>query len=271
MAPLSIGTFYNPHLGREILETSGIDHLALADSPSPHDPWWPQVRQRFTLLLHDYLGQLSEPLSTQELRRARRLREEYGSPWAAEHLQRIRSTGPAGDGAEAFLDYVFPPLYTEDLLADYVRNARRLREYLEVPLAIEPIPRYLVLDIPQMSEAEFLRRFCDQSGCDLLLDIPHAVLSAQFLERDVQSFLLELPLDRVIEIHVAGLAFDADLGEFWIAPVLPEPDLLDLAELAAAHAPRLRAVTFDAFSPTLQAKTLLSGVRLLRERFAPRR
>jgi hypothetical protein len=43
---------------------------------------------------------------------------------------------------------------------------------------------------------------------------------------------------------------------------------LNLAELAAAHAPQLRALTFDAFSPSLRSDTLCEGMQLLRERFA---
>jgi uncharacterized protein (UPF0276 family) len=267
--PLSIGAFYNPHLAQETLAaTDGIDHLALADPPGPHDSWWPDIQQHFTLLLHDYLGQLSEPLSIEELSRAKTLLDQYRSPWAAEHLQRIRCTGkPHVDKADPSLDYVFPPLYTDDLLIDYVRNARLLREYLGVPLAIEPIPTYLQVDFPQMGEADFLHRLCEQSGCDLLLDVAHTALSACALGRDARSLLLDLPLDCVIEIHVAGLALDPDLGEPWISPVLPDSSILELAELAAARAPRLRAITFDAFSPTLSSTTLLAGVRLLQERF----
>lgn len=267
---LSVGTFYNPHLARDIIHASDdIDHLALADPPSPYDPSWPELQQHFTLLLHDYLGQLSEPLSSDELTRARSLLDRYQSPWAAEHLQRLRCT-PLGDGESPrlALDYVFPPLYTADLLDDYVQSVRRLREYLGVPLAIEPIPTYLHLDVPQMSEPEFFHRLCARSGCMLLLDLPHTVLSARSLGHDVRSFVLEFPLDRVIEIHVAGLSFDADLGEPWIAPVLPDKDMLELAQFVAVRTPGLRAVTFDAFSPTLSTATLLGGVRLLKERFS---
>jgi uncharacterized protein (UPF0276 family) len=269
MAPLpSIGAFYHSHLAREILDSSDlIDHLAMADSPDPFDPHWPAIRSRFTLLLHDYLGELSDPLDEQELQRARRLLEQYGSPWAAEHLQRLRGTTAPGSPPPPRLDYVFPPLYTEDLLKDFARTIRTLQQHLKVPLALEPIPTYLRLEFPQMSESEFLRRLCDETGCRLLLDVTHTVLSARGLGRDPTEFLLEQPLDRVLEIHVAGCATDPDLQEPWIAPVLPEPDLLDLAVLAASRAPALRAVTFDAYSPHLSAGTLLSGVRLLRERF----
>jgi len=270
---LSIGAFYNPHLARETLAASEwIDHLAMADPPAQHDVAWLEIRERFTLLLHDYLGQLSEPLDEEELGRARSLLDQYRSPWAAEHLQRIRRTGsPGGEAHGPQLDYVFPPLYTDDLLADYARNARLLREHLGVPLAIEPIPTYVHLDVPQMSEPEFLHRLCEQSGCNLLLDIVHTWLSASFAGRDPRALLLELPLERVIEIHVAGSAPDPDLEEPWIAPMLPDREILDLAELAAARAPGLRAITFDAFSPALRADTLLAGVRLIHERFGQNR
>lgn len=269
MTKLSLGAFYNPHLADAILATADeIDHLALADAPHPSDQSWIRVRQRFTLLAHDYLGQLSEPFTNHQLDRARTLVEQYQSPWAAEHLQRIHPTlDQSGGRPDVSLDYVFPPLYTEDLLQDYVHNVRILQNHLGVPLAIEPIPTYLQVDLPQLSEAAFLHRLCEESGCFLLLDIPHAMISAHTYGRDPASFILELPLHRVIELHVAGLAFNTDLNRPWIAPVVPDKEILDLAELAAEHASQLRAITFDAFSPTLKTATLLEGMRLLRERF----
>jgi uncharacterized protein (UPF0276 family) len=264
---VSIGAFYNPHLASVLLESKEITHLALADAPAPHDPWWPQIKPRFTLLLHDYLGQLSEPLQEHELARARDLLERYESPWAAEHLQRIHTEALSSAGPAYALDYVLPPLYTEDLMEAYARNARALREHLGVPLALEPIPTYLSVDVPQMSEAEFVHQVLEQSGCHLLLDIAHLILSARRIGRSASELLIELPLDKVIEIHIAGLAWDDDLEETWIAPVPPSREILELAEEAAARSANLRAVTFDAFSPALTAEILQEAVRLLHERF----
>ncbi|MEP6888362.1 MAG: DUF692 family multinuclear iron-containing protein [Nitrospirales bacterium] len=270
MTRLSLGAFYNPHLAEAILaHADEIAHLALADAPHPSDRSWSRIRPRFTLLVHDYLGQLSEPFTIHQLDRARTLVKQYQSPWAAEHLQRIHPTlDQSRSRPDVSLDYVFPPLYTEDLLQDYVHHVRVLQNHLGVPLAIEPIPTYLQVDLPQLSEAAFLHRLCEESGCVLLLDIPHAMISAHTHGRDPASFILELPLHRVIEIHVAGLAFNTDLNRRWVAPVIPDKDVLELAELAASHAPQLRAITFDAFSPSLQADTFLQGIRLMRERFA---
>src|SRR2546426_3497864 len=89
---LMVGAFYNPHLGRELAVATGIDHLAMADPPAASDPSWPAISERYTLLLHDYLGQLSEPLDERSIQRARALAELYRSPWVAEHFQDRKST-----------------------------------------------------------------------------------------------------------------------------------------------------------------------------------
>lgn len=257
-----MGSFYNPHIARETLRIDGlIDHLSMADPPRDDDPHFERVRQAFSLLLHDYIGQLSEPIDGYAVDRARALLARYGSPWAAEHLQRIHTTG-----GEHALDYVFPPLYTEDLLADYSANARALREALGVPLAIEPIPTWLRLDIPQMPEAEFLDRFCESSGCDVLLDIPHEVITARTAGRDPREFIAELPLERVVEIHVAGASWDPILQDDWIGVEPPGPGILDLMLFAAERAPRLAAVTYDCHSRALTAATQEGALRAIRER-----
>lgn len=261
---LSIGAFYNPHLGSGILESADlIDHLAMADPPRAQDPFFPDVKNRFTLLLHDFLGQLSEPVEGAALVRAKDLLALYGSPWAAEHLQRVHTT--SGD---RFVDYVFPPLYTEDLLADYSANARALREALGAPLAIEPIPTYLRLDVPQMGEAEFVSRLLETSGCDLILDVPHAWLSARYSAREARELIAAMPLDRVIEIHVAGTSVDPALGDEWIGAETPQPEILDLMLFAAERASHLRAITFDAQSRALTIEMLVSSMRAIRERLS---
>lgn len=269
MTPLSVGAFYHPHLAESILTGEDtIDHLALADAPRHDDPYWPTISSHFTLLLHDFLGQLSEPFTARQLDRARGFVQLYKSPWAAEHLQRIHPTPNNETGhADFSFDYVFPPLYTEDLLNDYVSNIRTLQRHLGVTVAIEPIPTVLRLDVPQLTEPEFLHRLSEASDCRLILDIPHAVIAAETYGQDIRSFLLDMPLHRVIELHVAGLAFNDDLQRRWIAPVLPDQDMLELAELVAVRAPGLQAITFDAFTPALDADTFFQGVRLLRERF----
>src|SRR5579864_9198098 len=130
---LSIGTFYNPHLAEFTLEHSAlIDHLAMADPPAENDPWFARIQQRFPLLLHDYLGQLSDPLTDFALQRARELQDRYRSPWVAEHFQCLHTQDRSRS-----LDYVFPPLYTEEFLHRFCGNALVLQQAVDAPLVME--------------------------------------------------------------------------------------------------------------------------------------
>src|SRR5437764_14220936 len=108
MTQLMVGAFYNPHLGADLARSDGIDHLAMADPPAASDPWWPAIRGRYTLLLHDYLGQLSEPLDERSIQRARALAELYRSPSVAEHSQSL----PTEPGSHT-LHYLLPPLHPD--------------------------------------------------------------------------------------------------------------------------------------------------------------
>ncbi len=260
---ISVGTFYNPHLAEALLASADVvDHLAMADPPAVNDRMFPHVRARFPLLLHDYLGQLSDPLSAHALERARRLQEMYRGPWVAEHFQCLHTE----DGSRS-LEYVFPPLYTEEFLRRFVSNARVLQKAVGAELVMENIPGFFSIEHAQMTEGEFLRRFFDETGCGFLVDVPHIWLAAHYQGRDAREYMSEFPLDRVIEIHVAGVEQDRDLEGPWIAPTPPTPEILDLALYVAERAPRLRAVTVDAFSPQLTAEMLLDSVDLTRRAF----
>lgn len=261
MPKASVGAFYNEHLGEALCRAGPrIEHLALADPIRPQDPWFARAAADRTLLLHDFLAQLSDRPTEAALHRAGELSRWTRTPWAAEHFQCLRTE----DGSHS-IDYVFPPLYTEALLGRYVCHAQALRQATGVPLALENIPRFVRLDLPQMSEASFIRRFLEATGAYLILDVAHAVLSARELGVDPEAFVASLPLDRVIEIHAAGLVEDGDLGESWISPRPPTGPILELCAFAARRAPALRAVTFDAFSVELTADALSAAVDSLRD------
>src|SRR5437899_751476 len=168
-AELMVGAFYNPHLGRELAVATGIDHLAMADPPAASDAWWPAISGRYTLLLHDYLGQLSEPLDERSIQRARALAELYRSPWVAEHFQCLHT-----EDGRYNLNYVFPPLYTEEFLDRFVRNACALKARLDQPLVMENIPGFFDIKASQMPEPLWLHRFFAATGAGFLLDLPRS-------------------------------------------------------------------------------------------------
>lgn len=257
-----VGAFYNPHLATELLSSDvQIDHLAMADPPAAHDAKWPAIKERYTLLLHDYLGQLSEPLGPAGVERARTLAALYDTPWVAEHFQCLHTE----DGAFN-LNYVFPPLYTDEFLERFTTNAIALKEQLDQPLVMENIPGFFDVKASQMPEAEWLRRFFDATGCEFLLDLPHIWLEAHYHDLDPVVFLKEFPLENVVEMHVAGVEEDDDLSGPWIAPAEPTDAMLDLMMAALELCPNTKAVTFDAFSAALTSDVLFGTVTRVRER-----
>jgi uncharacterized protein (UPF0276 family) len=259
MAALKVGAFYNPHLGAELAEAQGIDHLAMADPPAAQDPHWPAIKRRYTLLLHDYLGQLSEPLDERAIVRARALAREYDTPWVAEHFQCLHTE----DGSYN-LNYVFPPLYTEEFLARFIANATALASRLDQPLVMENIPGFFDVRASQMPEPVWLRRFFEATKVGFLLDLPHVWLEAHYRNITPEAWLAEFPLEHVVELHVAGVEQDRDLEGPWIAPTAPQDAMLDFLAHAVPRCPRAQAVTFDAFSPSLTAEVLVSSVRRIR-------
>ena len=257
---LKVGAFYNPHLGAELVRAEGIDHLAMADPPAPNDPHWPAIKARYTLLLHDYLGQLSEPLDERSIQRARSLAEQYRTPWVAEHFQCLHT-----EDGRYNINYVFPPLYTEEFLRRFAANAKALQARLDQPLVMENIPGFFDVKASQMPEPEWLRRFFDATEVGFLLDLPHVWLEAHYRRQQPRAWLAEFPLERVVELHVAGVEVDEDLQGPWIAPSEPSDEMLDFMAHAVAQCPQARAVTFDAFSPSLRAEVLFRSVERIRQ------
>jgi uncharacterized protein (UPF0276 family) len=88
-----------------------------------------------------------------------------------------------------------------------LRVAARIREAqdrLERPLAIENISYYLPIGQPRLREAEFVRLVCEEADCGLLLDVNNVYVNSKNFGFDVREMLAGYPLDRVVQLHVAG-------------------------------------------------------------------
>lgn len=84
------------------------------------------------------------------------------------------------------------------------RNIRRVQQRLAVPFVVENITYYIASPLSDLGEAEFLRRVLLEADCGLILDLHNVVVNAHNHGFDPISFLDGLPLDRVVQIHLAG-------------------------------------------------------------------
>jgi uncharacterized protein len=97
------------------------------------------------------------------------------------------------------------PLPSDERTA--LRVAERIREAqdrLERPMAIENISYYLPVGEPRLREAEFVRLVCEAADCALLLDVNNIYVNSKNFGFDVGEMLADYPLDRVVQLHVAG-------------------------------------------------------------------
>lgn len=79
-----------------------------------------------------------------------------------------------------------------------------LQERVSTPLILENMPSLSPHHYAYEVEPLHIRRVLDQTGTGFLLDLAHARVVASVFQRDVYEYLLQLPLDRTVQIHVSG-------------------------------------------------------------------
>lgn len=153
---------------------------------------WPIVTHGLTMSLggvdplrDDYLAGLSAFL------------DRVKSPWHSDHL--CFSTY----GGVVLHDLLPIPFKTEEVVrvADRIKRAQ---DAIGRPMAVENVSFYLHPGKREMSEAEFLARVCEAADCGLMLDVNNAYVNATNFGFDVDAWMRTAPLDRVVQMHVAG-------------------------------------------------------------------
>jgi uncharacterized protein (UPF0276 family) len=123
--------------------------------------------------------------------------DRLGTPWHSDHLS-FTSAG------ETVLHELLPLPFDEVSVGRVADRVRRLTDAFRRPLALENITYYAHIGATSMSEAEFVSRVVEASDAPLLLDVNNVWVNARNFGFDPQEHLAELPLERVIEVHVAG-------------------------------------------------------------------
>ena len=84
-----------------------------------------------------------------------------------------------------------------------------------------------------MSEAEFLNRLCQVSGCGILLDLHNLYVNSRNHGISMEAFLRDIDLRHVVEIHVAG--GDELLGFYTVSHLGPVQRLFTTTSISGAQ------------------------------------
>ena len=137
-------------------------------------------------------------------------------PWWSEHIAMTRAGGVE-------IGHLAPVPWTREALDILARNLDEVRRRVDVPLILENITYAVALPGAEMGEADFLAELTRRTGCGLLLDVTNLHTNAINHGLDPAGLLVNYPLDRVVQLHVAGGHWhDGELVDSHSGPCPPE-------------------------------------------------
>jgi len=139
----------------------------------------------------------TDPLDAAYLEDLRCFVATMGSPWHSDHVC-------FGEAGGRVLHDLLPVAFTRTSASAMADRTRRARDALGVPMALENISYYWHPGRADLREAEFLSEVCAAADCGLLLDVNNLFVNAVNFGFDPEAWLRSAPLERVVQIHVAG-------------------------------------------------------------------
>ncbi|WP_108809271.1 DUF692 domain-containing protein [Aquimarina spinulae] len=184
----------------------------------------------------------------------------FDSPWVTEHLSFNATT-------EFNTGFFLPPCQTKKGLELAIRNIKYLQDKIGKPIAIETGVNYLKPNSHEMNDGSFVAELCRETGCGILLDI-HNIFANQLNGRQsITDFLKEIPLEHVVEMHIAG---GTELNNLWMdshsGPI--DKRLLAITKEILPDLTNLKAVTyeiFDSYIPVVGDALIISEMEKVRE------
>lgn len=153
---------------------------------------WPVVTHGLTMSLGGV-----DPLREDYLTGLGRFIDRTGSPWHSDHLCFSTFGG-------VVLHDLLPLSFKRSEVSRIADRIKRAEDAIGVPMAIENVSFYLHPGRREMTEAEFIASVCEAADCGLMLDVNNAWVNAINFGYDVDDWMRTIPLDRVVQMHVAG-------------------------------------------------------------------
>ncbi|HEX2687151.1 MAG TPA: DUF692 family protein [Kofleriaceae bacterium] len=163
------------------------------------------------------------------------------SPWYADHMF---FGFPAGS-------YVWssPLPFSRPEIERVAGRAAALQDRLKLPLLHENAFYYAPMPGSEIAEAEFIATMVEKAQTHLLLDLHNIYAnSVNFQGYDTWAFLRTVPLDRVVEIHIAGGQQSEDWYHDFHSNAVPEP-VWEMLGYVIARASNLRAIVLEVQGP----------------------
>ncbi len=171
------------------------------------------------------------------------------TPWIGEHLSYILADKVDDNYYEPYseepynIGYTVNPVMNLQSVENVIRNINMHEAYFNTPIIVENSPLYFKLPSSNMTQTEFINSICSNSETELLLDLAHLYISSQNFSFDPKKEITKLPLHRVVEVHMSGIAESGD--QHWDDHAAHAPEILfELLEIVLKNV-KPRAITFE--------------------------
>lgn len=146
----------------------------------------------------------SAELDWDYLKKLKALARKTKTPWVSDHLCWGQLPG-------AHYHDLLPLPYTRQVIDYVAERARIVQDYLEVPFALENLSSYIAYQADEMPEWEFYSAVVEKAGIYMMLDVNNIYVSSRNHGFDPKTYYQNIPLERVLQIHLAG---HSDHGDY---------------------------------------------------------
>ena len=158
-----------------------------------------QILEQYRIVQHGvamYFGS-ADKLNREHLRRLKSLVKRTKTPWLTDHL-----CWGSVDGR--FTHDLLPMPYTHEAAKITAQKIREVRDFVEVPIAVENVSSYAEFHVSEMTEWEFLTEVVEKADCGILLDVNNIYVSAMNHNFNPYDYVNNIPHHRVAQFHIAG-------------------------------------------------------------------
>jgi uncharacterized protein (UPF0276 family) len=216
--------------------------------------------QRF--LTHGVGCPVGGTICDQDMGEFRQWPEQLDAPWTSEHLSILDIEGAAGSQPCGFL---MPPLQTDAGVDLARKNIVARAAALGRPFAFETGVNYFPPRDCEMPDGEFFKAVAESADCGILLDLTNLWVNDRNGRAKIADVLAAIPLERVWEIHLAGVEFEHG---YWLDAHSRgiDPAVAEIAADIAGSLPNLGAIIFEVAPDHMSRvgeKTFLSEMETL--------
>jgi hypothetical protein len=193
-----------------------------------------RILERYPVVQHGVTLAIGSPapLDFDYLKKLKELARRTKTPWISDHLCWGHQKG-------AHYHDLLPLPQTKEVVDYVAKRAAIVQDYLELPFALENLSSYVAFTSDEMPEWEFYASVVEKAGIYMMLDVNNIYVSSKNHEFEPRHYYENLPMDRVLQIHLAG---HTDMGDY-LLDTHDHPVCNEVWELYAEIYPKTKGVS----------------------------